>query len=73
MTVRGTVNSPSTQEHPRMPQLVRGPGRRCDFCGIATTTAAVAAGGDPTQAVICPRCIERAALQLFRPGGGDAA
>ena len=58
----------------RPPQLVREPGQRCNFCGALTSTAAVAAGRQGSEAVICPACVEQAALQIRRPGGGgDAA
>ncbi|MGA7088314.1 MAG: hypothetical protein WB116_08595 [Candidatus Dormiibacterota bacterium] len=53
--------------------MIRVPGQRCNFCGALTTSAAVAAGREPTAAVICPSCVDRAALQLLKPGGGDAA
>ncbi|MGC2192267.1 MAG: hypothetical protein WA751_08020 [Candidatus Dormiibacterota bacterium] len=57
----------------RPPLLVRAPGQRCDFCGRLTSTAAVAVGREPAGTVICPSCVDKAAQQLFRPGGGDAA
>ena len=71
--MRHTRSSGAKQDLPRSPLLVRGPGQRCDFCGRLTTIAAVAAGREPAGTLICPRCVERAARQIFRPGGGDAA
>jgi len=71
--VRDTRSSSSRREPRRAPLLVRRPGQRCDFCGNLTSTAAVFPGDPASDAVICPRCVERAAQQLTRPGGGDAA
>ncbi|HEY6538699.1 MAG TPA: hypothetical protein VI138_06650 [Candidatus Dormibacteraeota bacterium] len=56
----------------RLPFLVRQPGQRCDFCGSLTPTA-VALGRTAQGTVICPSCVERAATEVDRPGGGDAA
>jgi hypothetical protein len=71
VTGQGTRNTNSRRS--RLPRLIRVAGQRCNFCGSLTTTAAVAAGREPTATVICPSCVDRAALQLFKPGGGDAA
>ncbi|MGH7642795.1 MAG: hypothetical protein ACRENX_07250 [Candidatus Dormibacteria bacterium] len=73
MTVRETRNSGAGRGLRQPPLLVRSPGQRCDFCGSLTSTAAVARGRQPAGVVICPGCVERAAQQLHRPGGGDAA
>ncbi|HVC39063.1 MAG TPA: hypothetical protein VNH20_03675 [Candidatus Dormibacteraeota bacterium] len=73
MTLRETRSPRSRRDLRRQPLLVRETGRRCDFCGRLTTTVAVASAPEARGALICPSCIERAARELLRPGGGDAA
>ncbi|HUY08177.1 MAG TPA: hypothetical protein VMW80_01835 [Candidatus Dormibacteraeota bacterium] len=73
MTVREARTSTSTRDRQRRALVVRRPGERCDFCGSLTTTAAVAAATESAGTVICSRCVDTAAQQVFQPGGGDAA
>lgn len=69
----GIRRGPGRPPLPGALRLEREPGVRCDFCGATAEAVAVVASQSRQLVAICSSCLGRAASDLGRTDGGDAA